>query len=171
MTDKDRFWMQEAIKCAKQAEVDGEVPVGAVLVSESSDVEAICVARGWNKPIQSNDPSLHAEMDVIRQGARILNNYRLPNTTLYVTLEPCAMCAGLIQHARIGRVVFGAWDEKAGACGSVLDILNHPKRLHKTDVTGGVLNHECRALLQSFFKARRKHADSSGKKLERSCRC
>lgn len=162
MIDRDRFWMQEAIKCAQQAEAVGEVPVGAVLVSPAKD---ICIAKGWNKPIQSNDPSLHAEMDVIRQGAHILANYRLPNTTLYVTLEPCAMCAGLIQHARIARVVFGAWDEKAGACGSVFDILNHPKKLHKVEVMGGVLSLECRALLQSFFKARRKNADFSGKEL------
>ncbi|MFO1258718.1 MAG: tRNA adenosine(34) deaminase TadA [Gammaproteobacteria bacterium] len=166
MTDRDRFWMQEAIRCAEEAEAAGEVPVGAVLVSDD-----IPIARGWNKPIQTRDPSLHAEMDVIRQAAKILENYRLPNTTLYVTLEPCAMCAGLIQHARIARVVFGAFDEKAGACGSVLDILNHPKRLHKIDVTGGILIHECRALLQSFFKARRKHADSSGKKLESASSC
>lgn len=154
--DIDRFWMRQAIKCALKAEAEGEVPVGAVLVQGEA-----YLGLGWNQPIQGNDPSLHAEMVAIRQGALALKNYRLSDTTLYVTLEPCVMCAGLISHARIARLVFGAWDDKTGACGSVFNILEHPKQLRRVAVEGGIMATECREILQTFFRKRRKHAHTS----------
>ena len=120
----DQYWMQYALNLAKQAKAQDEVPVGAVLVKEGE-----VVGVGYNCPIATNDPTSHAEIQAIRSAAKTLNNYRLNDTTLYVTLEPCAMCAGAIVHARIARVVFGATDPKAGACGSLLNILHHPLKV------------------------------------------
>ena len=151
MSEEDKHWMQKAIGLAKQASSLGEVPVGAVLVKDGT-----AIGEGFNRPIGLSDPSAHAEMMAIRQAAQNLGNYRLTGTTLYVTLEPCAMCAGLIQHARISRLVFGAYDEKAGACGSLIPVLDHPKRLHHMEIFGGLEAEACRALLQNFFKERRK---------------
>ncbi len=142
--------MQRALALARQAKQSGEVPVGAVLVRGDE-----ALAEGWNRPISSNDPTAHAEIVALREAALRLRNYRLPETTLYVTLEPCVMCAGAIVHARIARVVFGASDPKSGAAGSIVDLLRHPQLNHQAIVSGGVLAEECGALLQEFFRARR----------------
>lgn len=146
----DEFWMQRALELAKQAEAAGEVPVGAVVVRDEQ-----VVGEGWNQPIGGHDPSAHAEMRALRDAAQRLNNYRLPQTTLYVTLEPCVMCAGAMIHARVKRVVFGARDPKTGAAGSVFDILNSDKHNHRVEIRGGVLAEECAGLLTDFFQARR----------------
>lgn len=146
----DYFWMQHALELAQQAEAAGEVPVGAVIVKDAQ-----VIAEGWNQPIGSHDPSAHAEMVALRRAAHTLNNYRLLDTTLYVTLEPCVMCAGAMIHARIKRVVFGAHDPKTGAAGSVFDILNSDKHNHKVELHGGVMADECSALLSNFFKEKR----------------
>lgn len=148
MTDQD--WMQKALEQAREAEAAGEVPVGAVLVKGSR-----FIAQGWNRPIGSNDPSGHAEIIALRAAAARLVNYRLPDCTLYVTLEPCAMCAGAIIQARIERVVFGAADPKSGAAGSVFDILGTHRLNHTVAVVGGVLAEDCGKLLSDFFGARR----------------
>jgi tRNA(adenine34) deaminase len=142
--------MRRALELAQRAALDNEVPVGALLVL---DGEAI--GEGWNQPIGRHDPTAHAEIVAIREGARRMRNYRLANTTLYVTLEPCAMCMGALLNARVSRVVFGAWDPKAGACGSVLDLPREPKLTHRLDVFGGVCSDESSALLRAFFEARR----------------
>lgn len=142
--------MQHALRLARRAADLGEVPVGAVLVRDDE-----VVAEGWNRPIASHDPSAHAEMVALRQAAAALRNYRLGGLTLYVTLEPCVMCAGAIIHARIGRLVFGATDPKAGAVNSVYDVIANPRLNHALEWTGGVLADECGALLQEFFRARR----------------
>jgi len=148
MTDED--WMRRALKLARRAQELGEVPVGAVLVRGEE-----VVAEGWNRPIASHDPSAHAEMVAMREAAAALRNYRLGGTTLYVTLEPCVMCAGAIIHARVDRLVFGAADPKAGAVNSVYDVISNPKLNHRPEWTGGVLADECGAVLQEFFRARR----------------
>jgi len=142
--------MRRAIELAYQAEAMGEVPIGAVVVSNDT-----IVGEGWNQPIVSRDPTAHAEIIALRAAAAHLRNYRLPGTTLYVTLEPCSMCAGAIVHARIGRVVFGAADPKAGAGGSVVNLLNFDRLNHRAEVTGGVLGDECAAQLKAFFQAKR----------------
>lgn len=147
---QDVYWLKRALKNALTAQELGEVPVGAVLVHKN-----VLVAEGFNQPIQNHDPSAHAEMLVLRKAGQYLKNYRLTNTILYVTLEPCAMCAAAIMHARIGKVVFGAHDLKAGAFGSVLQIKDSLQHLHKLDVLGGVLEKECGDLLRHFFKIRR----------------
>ncbi len=149
----DQFWMQRALELARQAEAAGEVPVGAVIVKDEK-----IIAEGWNQPIGSHDPSAHAEMVALRRAANTLNNYRLLDTTLYVTLEPCVMCAGAMIHARIKRVVFGAYDPKTGAAGSVFDVLNSDKHNHKVELHGGVIADECGALLSNFFKEKRNPA-------------
>ncbi len=146
----DQRWMAQALKLAQRAADLGEVPVGAVLV-QGEEV----VAEGWNRPIASNDPSAHAEMVALREGAQTLKNYRLTGLTLYVTLEPCAMCAGAIIHSRIARLVYGAPDPKAGAVDSVYDIISRPRLNHVVAATGGVMAEECGAILQAFFRARR----------------
>ncbi len=146
----DEHWMQHSLNLARKAEQEGEVPVGAVLIKDNE-----LLSEGWNQPISNNDPTAHAEIIAIRSAARQLNNYRLLDTTLYVTLEPCAMCAAALLHSRVRRVVFGAWDPKAGAAGSVFDILETDKLNHKIDVTSGILQEECSQLLQEFFKSRR----------------
>jgi tRNA(adenine34) deaminase len=146
----DARWMRHALKLAQQAAALGEVPVGAVLVRGEE-----AIAEGWNQPIAAHDPSAHAEMVALREAARSLRNYRLNGLTLYVTLEPCVMCAGAIVHARIERLVFGAPDPKAGAVESVYDVISKPRLNHAVAWTGGVLATECGALLQQFFKSRR----------------
>jgi tRNA(adenine34) deaminase len=146
----DRQFMQEAIEQAKLAANAGEVPVGAVLVRDGQ-----IVSRGFNQPIGNSDPSAHAEMIAMRAAAEAAENYRLPGTTLYVTLEPCTMCAGAMLHARIERVVFGAQDPKTGAAGSVLNVFSEKQINHQTQVEGGILGEECGQLLRKFFKERR----------------
>jgi tRNA(adenine34) deaminase len=148
--EADARWMQHALRLAHRAADLGEVPVGAVLVRDDE-----VIAEGWNRPIASHDPSAHAEMVALREAAASLRNYRLGGLTLYVTLEPCVMCAGAVIHARLSRLVFGAADPKAGAVNSVYDVIANPKLNHRVDWTGGVLANECGALLQEFFKARR----------------
>lgn len=149
----DIRWMEHALRLAVEAERQGEVPVGAVLVR---DGEAL--GQGFNTPIALNDPTAHAEIVAIRQAARHSANYRLPGSTLYVTLEPCPMCAGAILNARVERVVFGACDDKAGAAGTVTDLLGPRLFNHHCRVTGGVLRDECARLLTDFFLSRRKAA-------------
>lgn len=148
MTDLN--WMQYAIALAAKAEQQGEVPVGAVLVKDGK-----IIGEGWNQMISSHDPSAHAEMLAIRQAALRSGNYRLTGSTLYVTLEPCCMCAGVIVHSRIQRLVFGAGDYKTGAAGSVMNLVQHPQLNHQTDITGGVLAKECAGQLSAFFQRRR----------------
>lgn len=142
--------MRQALTQAQRGAELGEVPVGAVLVREGQ-----LLAQGFNCPISSNDPSAHAEIVTLRAAATAIKNYRLVNTTLYVTMEPCAMCAGAIVHARIATVVYGASDEKWGACGSVFDVLQPGRMNHDVDVSGGVLADESIAMLRDFFRARR----------------
>jgi tRNA(adenine34) deaminase len=142
--------MQEALTLAHLAKNENEVPVGAILVKDDS-----IIARGYNRPISNQDPSAHAEILALREAARALNNYRLTDTTLYCTLEPCVMCAGALVHARVKRLVFGASDSKAGACGSVFDITKGFPLNHKLAVESGVLALECRDILQDFFKKKR----------------
>jgi tRNA(adenine34) deaminase len=146
----DARWMGEALALAREAQSRGEVPVGAVVVCRDG-----VVGRGGNSPIAHADPTAHAEIAALRDAARALDNYRLPGCTLYVTLEPCAMCAGAMLHARIARVVFGAHDPKTGAAGSVIDLFAEPRLNHHASVTGGVRGDECAALLTAFFAARR----------------
>lgn len=150
-TEQDIKWMQHAIQLAKHAESIDEVPVGAVIVKNNE-----IVAEGWNQPITGNDPTAHAEVVALRAAAEALSNYRIVDTTMYVTLEPCTMCAGALIHARVSRVVFGATDPRTGAAGSVFDILTTKKLNHVIDVEQGVLEHECAQLLKDFFKNKRK---------------
>ena len=146
----DRQFMQQALEQAQLAALAGEVPVGAVLVREGR-----VISKAFNQPISHHDPSAHAEMIALRQAALAEQNYRLPGTTLYVTLEPCTMCAGAILHARVDRVVFGAPDPKTGAAGSVADVFSSKQINHQTSVEGGIMDEECGQLLRSFFKERR----------------
>lgn len=147
-TDKD--FMQGALELARRAEALNEVPVGALLVLGGE-----VIGEGWNRPIASHDPTAHAEIVALRAAALQRENYRLGSATLYVTLEPCAMCVGAALNARVARVVFGAWDAQAGACGSVFDLPREPRVAHRMDVFGGVCAEECGALLRRFFAARR----------------
>ena len=146
----DERWMREAIALAREAQSRSEVPVGAIVVCEGA-----IVGRGGNAPIAGNDPTAHAEIAALRSAAAALGNYRLPACELYVTLEPCAMCAGAILHARLRRLVFGARDPKTGACGSVINLFAEPMLNHHTQVSGEMLAAECGALLSAFFAARR----------------
>lgn len=148
--DADSAWMRAALELARKAEAEGEVPVGTVVVKDG-----VIIGRGWNHPISAKDPTAHAEIIAMREAAQALDNYRLLDTTLYVTLEPCAMCAGAMVHARIRRLVFGAPDPRAGAAGSVFDIVHSPALNHRLDVAGGVLAGECGELLKRFFELRR----------------
>ena len=150
IADDDLHWMQYALQLADKAEQSGEIPVGAVLVKDG-----VVLGEGWNQSIQLNDPSAHAEMIAIRQAAEKIGNYRLIDCTLYVTLEPCAMCAGLLVHSRVKRLVFGAKDAKTGAAGSVLDIVRHPVLNHQLDVQDGPLAQQCADKLSEFFRRRR----------------
>ena len=147
----DEFFMREAISLAQAAECLGEVPVGAVVVRDGE-----IIGRGFNTPIGEHDPTAHAEIAAIRAAARSEENYRLPGATLYVTLEPCAMCAGAILHARIARVVYGARDPKTGVHGSVVDLFSVERLNHHTSIEGGVLAMDCSRLLSDFFAARRR---------------
>ena len=149
MTD-DEKWMDLAIKQAIKAEKEGEVPIGAVLVKDE-----LLIAKAHNQPITKNDPTAHAEVQLLRNAGKKLQNYRLTGSTLYVTLEPCAMCFGAMIHARIERIVFGAYDPKTGVCGSSEDLTNANCFKHKINVTGGVSERKCSQLLQAFFKSRR----------------
>ena len=149
-TELDHQFMQQAIEQAKLAALAGEVPVGAVVVQDGR-----VISSAFNKPISTHDPSAHAEMLALRGAAQSEENYRLPGTTLYVTLEPCAMCAGAMLHARVDRVVYGAADPKTGAAGSVLDVFSSKQINHQTRVEGGIMGEECGQLLRSFFKERR----------------
>lgn len=146
----DTVWLRHAMELARNAQANGEVPVGAVLVMNNE-----IVGSGWNRPISTSDPTAHAEIIALREAAGRLNNYRLVNSTLYVTLEPCAMCAGAIVHARVQRLVFGAYDPRAGAVGSVFNIPQHAELNHRVNCEGGVLQEECGALLRDFFRERR----------------
>ena len=148
--------MRRALREAQKADVEGEVPVGAVVVQDEK-----IIARAHNRPLALSDPSAHAEILALRRAAKKLENYRLKGCDLYVTIEPCAMCAGAIIHARLRRVVFGTPDPKAGACGSALTVLNHPKANHRVEVVSGVLAEECAGILKDFFRTRRKE----------TCRC
>lgn len=150
VSERDQFWMQHALSLAKRAADEGEVPVGAVIVRENE-----LVAEGWNQPIMGHDPSAHAEIVALRNAGRAEQNYRLPGTSLYVTLEPCIMCAGAILHARIERVVFGATDPRVGAVVSAFSMFDRPEFNHRVAVTGGVMAEQCSELLKGFFKQRR----------------
>ena len=147
----DVDFMRNALSAARAAQEAGEVPVGAVLV-RGDDI----IATGANRPISGCDPTAHAEIEALRAGGRALGSYRLNGTTLYVTLEPCVMCASAIVHARVARVVFGAWDPKAGAAGSTINVFTMPSMNHRVDVFGGVLLEESSRMLSEFFAARRK---------------
>jgi tRNA(adenine34) deaminase len=146
----DQQYMRMAIEQAQLAAQAGEVPVGAVLVKDSQ-----VIAKAFNKPIANHDPSAHAEMLTLREAALAQENYRIPGSTLYVTLEPCAMCSGAMLHARIDRVVYGAPDPKTGAAGSVIDLFASKQINHQTSVEGGIMSEECGQLLRDFFKGRR----------------
>ena len=147
---EDIRWMQIALREAQRAAAEGEVPVGAVVINEGR-----LVARAHNRPIHLRDPSAHAEILALRRAARELANYRLTGCALYVTIEPCAMCASAITHARIRRLVFGAADPKAGGAGSAFDVVNHPKANHRVEVASGVLKEDCASLIREFFRRRR----------------
>ncbi|WP_260294977.1 tRNA adenosine(34) deaminase TadA [Sedimenticola hydrogenitrophicus] len=147
----DEAFMRQAIALARRAEAEGEVPVGAVLVANGE-----VIGEGWNRPITANDPTAHAEIMALRDAGQRMKNYRLPGTTLYVTLEPCPMCAGAIVHSRVSRVVFGATDPKGGAAGSVFNLLPSDQRFnHYVQAEGGVLAGACAELLRAFFRSRR----------------
>jgi len=149
--EPDSRWMAHALELARHAEVrEGEVPVGAVLVLDGK-----AVGEGWNRNIAASDPTAHAEVLALRDAGRRLGNYRFPGAELYVTLEPCVMCAGAIVHARIARVIFGARDPKTGAAGSVFDVLQHERHNHRVEVLEGVLGEEAGQLLKGFFRAKR----------------
>lgn len=142
--------MRQALNLAARAQAEGEVPVGAVLVRDGE-----LIGEGWNRPIGTHDPSAHAEMLALRDAACRVGNYRLPDSTMYVTLEPCPMCVGAMIHARVARVVFAASDAKTGACGSALDLPAHPSHNHRLQVEGGLLAEEAAATLRAFFRDRR----------------
>ncbi len=150
ISEPDATWMRHALALAQRAEAEREVPVGAVVVLDDAPV-----GEGWNRPIGASDPTAHAEVNALRAAARRIGNYRLTGATLYVTLEPCVMCAGAIVHARLRRVVYGAADPKGGAAGSVFEVLGSERLNHCVEVQGGVLAEECRRLLREFFGRRR----------------
>ena len=150
MDTLDTTFMTRALDLARIAEAAGEVPVGAVIAREGK-----ILAEGWNRPISTRDPTAHAEIVALREAGRVLETYRLSDTTLYVTLEPCPMCAGAMVHARVRRLVFAATDPRAGAAGTVFNIVQHPALNHRIECTSGVLAGECGSLLRKFFVARR----------------
>ncbi|NIG62281.1 MAG: tRNA adenosine(34) deaminase TadA [Serratia symbiotica] len=147
----DQYWICQALRLALRAQEEGEVPVGALLVLDNQ-----VIGEGWNQLIGRHDPTAHAEIMALRQGGEVLQNYRLLNATLYVTMEPCVMCAGAMVHSRISRLIYGAADEKTGAAGSLMDILRHPGMNHQVKIVSGVLADECAAMLSHFFRLRRK---------------
>lgn len=161
MTSTDTTFMKLALKEAGKAELMDEVPVGAVLVSETGEI----LSTAFNQTISLSDPTAHAEILAMRHGAERLGNYRLLNTTLYVTIEPCLMCMGAIIHARVSRVVFGAHDPKWGASGSLYDIAHDTRLNHQPGIISGVCEEECRALMRNFFRSRRKRADETSQGL------
>jgi tRNA(adenine34) deaminase len=146
----DAAWMQLALDQARQAAEAGEVPVGALVIKDGT-----VIGRGENRNLRDNDPTAHAEIVALRQAAATLDNHRLPGCEIFVTIEPCAMCAGAMVHARVARLAYGAADPKAGAVSSVLQVINHPRLNHKMEVTAGVLADQCAELLQGFFKKKR----------------
>ena len=148
--DLDIYWMRQAMTLAQHAESIGEVPVGAVIVKDNE-----LIAEGLNYPIKSNDPTAHAEIVALRAAASKLGNYRLVDTTMYVTLEPCTMCAGALIHARVKRIVIGAMDPRTGAAGSVFNVLNNDKLNHRLEIEQGILEEECSTMLSNFFKNKR----------------
>ena len=151
MTDNiHQKWMQRAFELAQKAKEQDEVPVGAVIVHENK-----MIGEGWNQPISSNDPTSHAEIVALRQAGQALSNYRLPGAVMYVTLEPCAMCAGALIHARLAKLIYAADDPKTGACGSVFNLLQTNELNHKVEIEKGIMEEECRSLIQSFFKEKR----------------
>lgn len=152
-SDEDAHWMRRALDLAARAQAAGEVPVGAVVIRDG-----VVLGEGHNAPVGSCDPTAHAEILALRAAARSAGNYRLPGSTLYVTLEPCAMCVGALIHARVSRLVFGARDPKTGAAGGALDLVGHPGHNHRIRVTGGVLEDECAESLRAFFRSRRRAA-------------
>ncbi|MGD0129518.1 MAG: tRNA adenosine(34) deaminase TadA [Terriglobia bacterium] len=156
-TAADAHFMRRALREAQKAETQGEVPVGAVVVQNEK-----VIARAHNRPLGLSDPCAHAEVLALRRAAKKLGNYRLKGCDLYVTIEPCAMCAGAIVQARLRRVIFGTPDSKAGACGSALEVLNHPKVNHRVGVVSGVLASECAEILRAFFRKRRKQVSGAG---------
>jgi tRNA(adenine34) deaminase len=146
----DELWMEEALRCAQRALEAGEVPVGAVVVCDGK-----IVGRGWNQNISDSDPTAHAEVMALREAGANLGNHRLGACDLFATIEPCAMCAGALVHARVRRLIYGAGDPKAGAVHSVMQVLNHPGLNHKVEVCGGVLAGRCSEMLQAFFRSKR----------------
>jgi tRNA(adenine34) deaminase len=146
----DEVWMEEALRCAQRALEAGEVPVGAVVVRDNQ-----IVGRGWNRNVTDSDPTAHAEIIALREAGAVIGNHRLSNCELFATIEPCAMCAGAMVHARLVRLVYGADDPKAGAVQSVLQVLNHSRLNHQMEVRSGVLAGRCGEVLQTFFKGRR----------------
>jgi len=157
-TEEDIHWMKHALMLADKAESIGEVPVGACVVLNGE-----VIGEGYNSPITDNDPSAHAEMRAVKEAAERVENYRLIDATLYVTLEPCSMCAGMLVHARVKKVVFGAKDAKTGAAGSVMNLLQHPALNHQIDVVSGVLADDCANKLSDFFRKRRKEIKAAKK--------
>ena len=157
-TEEDIMWMRHALTLADKAESIGEVPVGACVVLNGE-----LISEGFNTPITDNDPSAHAELRAVKEAAAAVQNYRLIDATLYVTLEPCSMCAGMLVHARVKRVVFGAKDAKTGAAGSVMNLLQHPALNHQLEVVSGVLADECANKLSDFFRKRRKEIKAAKK--------
>ncbi len=155
VSHSDELWMEEALREAQRALALGEVPVGAIVVCGGR-----VVGRGCNRPLTANDPTAHAEILALREAGQTIGNYRLLDCDLYVTVEPCAMCAGAITHARIRRLIYGAEDLKAGAVHSMLQVLNHPKLNHKVEVSPGVLAARCMNLVQAFFREKRKEGDA-----------
>lgn len=147
---KDEKWMQLAIQEAIKAEEEGEVPVGAIIVKDD-----LLIAQAHNQPISQDDATAHAEIQLIRAAGKKIQNYRLNGCTLFVTLEPCAMCFGAMVHARIERIVYGAYDQKTGVCGSSTDLRSLNCFKHQIDITGGILQHECSKIIHNFFKLRR----------------
>ena len=147
---RDEAWMRRAIALGERAEAGREVPVGAIVVRDET-----VLGEGWNRPIAACDPTAHAEILALRAAATAVGDYRLSGATLYVTLEPCPMCAAAMAHARIARLVFGAWDPRQGAAGSAFNLVTAPQMNHRIDSFGGVLSEECGALLRSFFAGRR----------------
>jgi tRNA(adenine34) deaminase len=150
LTSPDELWMEEALRAARRALEAGEVPVGAIVVCDG-----LIVGRGWNRNLLESDPTAHAEVMALREAGASLGNHRLGDCELFATIEPCAMCAGALVHARIHRLVYGADDPKAGAVHSVMQVLNHPRLNHRIEVLGGVLAGRCAELLQEFFRTRR----------------
>ena len=157
-TEEDLMWMRHALTLADKAESIGEVPVGACVVLNGE-----LIGEGFNTPITDNDPSAHAELRAVKEAASTVQNYRLIDATLYVTLEPCSMCAGMLVHARVKRVVFGAKDAKTGAAGSVMNLLQHPALNHQLEVVSGVLADECANKLSDFFRKRRREIKAAKK--------